>query len=78
VVKKEDFLLHGVRELKEENNPITDLDRLVGIQEVETPRFQDNRHMKVEILSVRRTAFPPLPPPAPQKEIFLVLISIRG
>jgi hypothetical protein len=29
------------------SNPITGLDRPRGFQEVEVPRFQDNRHMKV-------------------------------
>ena len=44
-------------------NPITGLERPIGFQEFEAPRFQDNRHMKV--------VFNP-------QEIFLVLISIKG
>jgi hypothetical protein len=36
-------------------NPITGLDRPWGFQEVEAPRFQDNRHMKVASLSALRT-----------------------
>jgi len=43
------------------SNPNTDLDRLIRFQEVEAPRFQDNRHMKVVRLSAVRTP-PPLPP----------------
>ena len=50
------------------SNPITVLDRPWGFQEVEAPRFQDIRHMKVVRLSALRT---------PQ-EIFPVLISVRG
>ena len=42
-------------------NPITGLDRPWGFQEVEAPRFQDNRHMKVVRLSAP-THRPPLPP----------------
>jgi len=43
-----------------------------GFQEVEAPRFQDNRHTKVVRLSVLRpAAFTP-------QEILLVFISVRG
>ena len=43
------------------------------VPEVEAPRFQDNRYMKVVRLSALRTGclYPP-------QEIFLVLISVRG
>ena len=34
------------------SNPITCLDRPWGFQEVEAPRFQDNRHMKVVRLAL--------------------------
>jgi hypothetical protein len=44
-----------------ESNPITGLDRPLGFQEVEVPRFIDNRHMKVVRLSALRTGrlYPP-------------------
>jgi len=44
-----------------------------GFQEVEAPRFQDNRHMKV-VKVVSPIHRPSLPP----QKIFLVLISVRG
>jgi hypothetical protein len=34
------------------SNPITGLDRPIGFQEVEAPRFQDRQHMKVVRLNV--------------------------
>jgi hypothetical protein len=42
-------------------NPITGLDRPLGLQEVEAPRFLDNRHMKMVRLSDLRTGslYPP-------------------
>ena len=40
---------------KTQSNPITGLDRPWGFQEVEAPRFQDSRHMKVVRLSALRT-----------------------
>jgi hypothetical protein len=38
-----------------QSNPITGLDRPIGFQEIEAPRFQDSRHMKVVRLSALRT-----------------------
>jgi hypothetical protein len=46
---------------KKVSNPITGLDRPLGFQEVEAPRFLDNRHMKVVKLSALCTSrlYPP-------------------
>jgi hypothetical protein len=49
------------------------LDRPLGFQEVEAPRFLDNRHMKVVRLSAIRTGRV-----YPCRKIFLVLISVTG
>jgi hypothetical protein len=53
-------------------NPITSLDRPRGLQEFETPRYQDNQHMKVVRLSALPTDRLYL------QKIFLVLILVRG
>ena len=74
-IKSLHVLMHVMREYDRRkvkaSNPITGLDRPWGFQEVEAPRFQDNRHMSVVRLSTLRTGriYP--------QEIFLVLISVR-
>ena len=50
------------------SNPITRLGSPRGLQEVEAPRFQDNRHMKVVSWSLRNGCLY-RPPPSPQGNI---------
>jgi len=51
------FMLNAVKiiTIKAKSNSITGLDRPWGFQEVEDPKFQDNRHMEVVSLSALRT-----------------------
>jgi hypothetical protein len=46
---------------KRQSSPTTGLDRPTGFEEVEAPRFLDNRHMKVVRLTALRTGrvYPP-------------------
>jgi len=46
-------VIHGLPFKK--NNPNTGLDRPRGFQEIEAPKFQDSRHMKVVRLSALHT-----------------------
>ena len=54
------------------SNTCTGLNRPLGFQEVEAPRFRDNRHMIVVRLST------PTPAVFTPHEIFLILIAVRG
>jgi hypothetical protein len=49
------FLIDALKVKVKVNNPITGLYSPIGFQEVEAPRFQDNRHMKVVRLSALHT-----------------------
>jgi hypothetical protein len=57
------------------SNICTGLEWPLGFQEVEAPRFQDNRHMKEVMSSALDTGrfYPP-----PSQEIPLVIVSVRG
>jgi hypothetical protein len=54
------FMLYQMVQVKH-SNPITGLDRPIEFQQVEAPKFQDNRYMKVVRLSALRTGhrYPP-------------------
>jgi hypothetical protein len=56
---------------KEVNNSCRGLDRPCGFQQVEAPRFQDIRHIKMVRLSALRTGR------FTNYEIFLLFISVR-
>ena len=57
--------------IKGKKNRITGLDRPRGFQEVEAPRFQDSRHLKVVRFSSLRTGR------LYSQEVFLVFIAVR-
>jgi hypothetical protein len=58
--------------VKKSSYPITDLDRPTGFQEVEPPRFEDSRHMKVANLSALFTGHLSTPGNIPGT------VSVRG
>ena len=55
--------------VKKASNPITGLDRTWGFQEVEAPRFQEIKVVRLSNLSTGRLY---------TQEIFLVIISVKG
>jgi hypothetical protein len=65
LVQQDDVTIYGGVTVKQrQRNPITGLDRPLGFQKAEAPRFLYNRHMKEVRVSALRTGRL-YPPPSP-------------